>query len=165
MSLDIEKPKFKNEPKIVIENGSMENLEQIVHFNYEIFKGMYEKEPYSLKQYQDKLKGMEPIILIAKEDEELAGDSISFGRDNSFYVWILGVNKKHRGKGIGSSLLDKNEQFAQESGYESISAKVYNVSENMQHLLKQRGYEVVKVEESETDPKYTALRFELKFKG
>jgi ribosomal protein S18 acetylase RimI-like enzyme len=165
MSSDIEKPRFENQPKIVIENGNMENLEQIVRFNYEIFDGMYENEPYSLEQYQDKLKGTEPIIFIAKEDDELAGDSISFGRDNSFYIWILGVNKKHRGKGIGSSLLDKNEQFAQENGYESISAKVYNVSVEMQRLLKQRGYEVVKVEESETDPRNTALWFELKFKG
>ena len=165
MNSDIEQPKFEKDPASIIERGSLEDLEQIVHFNYEIFNGMYEDEPYSLEQYKDKLKDKESVIFISRKNDEITGDSISFGRDNSFYIWILGVNEKHRGEGIGSSLLDKNEQFAQENGYESIFVKVYNVSEEMQKLLNQRGYQVAKIEESETNPKYTAVRFELKFKG
>lgn len=149
-------------PETVIEKGGLEHLEQIVHFNYEIFEGMYEDKPYSLEQYQDKLKDKELVIFIAKKDGQLAGDSISFKKDKSFYIWILGVSEKHRGEGIGSALLSKNEQFAQENDFESVSVKVYNVSAAMQQLLKNRGYSIVKTEESKKDPKYTALFFELK---
>ena len=144
-----------------IERGSLKDLEQIVKLNYKIFDGLYESKPYSLEHYKEKLKDKQPVIFVSKLNNEITGNSISFARKNSFYIWILGVSEKHRGKGIGNSLLDKNEQFAQENNYESVSVKVYNVSEKMQQLLKQRGYQIVRVVESKTDPKYTAVQFEL----
>ena len=162
MKYEFEKQNIDNQPETVIEKGSLEDLQEIVQFNYEIFDGMYEDGPYSLAQYQAKLRAKEPVIFVAKKADKIAGDSIAFERDGSFYIWVLGVGKNYRGQGIGSSLLDKNEQLARENGYNKVSAKVYNVSPGMQRLIKQRGYSVVSVEESKTDPKYTALRFELK---
>ncbi|MFA6119683.1 MAG: GNAT family N-acetyltransferase [Parachlamydiales bacterium] len=145
-----------------IESGSVKDLAEIVRLNEKIFQGMYEQEPYSLEQYKEKIKDKEPIIFISKKGEEIIGDSIAFARGESLYVWVLGVAKEYQGKGIGSALLKKNEQFARENNYKSISVKVYNVSERMQQLLKQRGYQVVNVEKSKTDSKYDAIHLELK---
>jgi len=138
-----------------------QNLTQLAQFNYHIFDGMYENEPYSPEQYKERLKGKNPIIFIVKKDKKLVADSISFEQDNSFYIWILAVDKNYRGQGIGTSLLDKNEQFARQNGYKSISTKVYNVSKKMKRLLKQRNYKIVKRQKSKTNSKFTALIYTL----
>lgn len=155
--------KMTSKKPINITYGQLVDLKEIVDFNFKIFQGMYEDEPYSLNQYQEKLKDQKPLILIATKDKVMVGDSISFGREESFYIWILGVDKKHRGEGIGSLLLEKNEKFAQDNGYKSVSTKVYNVSKEMQALLKQRGYQVLATEDSDIDQKNNYLKFELKF--
>lgn len=146
-----------------IENGSIKDLEEIVQLNQKIFQRMYESEPYPLEQYKEKLKDKKPLILISRKDEEIIGDSIAFARSESLYIWVLGVAKEHQGEGIGKTLLKKNEQFARENNFKSISVKVYSVSERMQQLLKQRGYKAVSIEKSKTNPKYDAVHFELKF--
>jgi ribosomal protein S18 acetylase RimI-like enzyme len=140
---------------------STQTLTQLVKFNYHIFDGMYENEPYSPEQYKERLKGKNPIIFTVKKDKKLVANSISFEKDNSFYIWILAVDKNYRGQGIGASLLDKNEQFAKENGYKSVSTKVYNVSKEMKRLLKQRNYKIVKRQKSKTNSKFTALIFTL----
>lgn len=122
---------------------------------------MYENEPYSPEQYKERLKGKNPIIFTVKKDKKLVANSISFEQDNSFYIWILAVDKNYRRQGIGASLLDKNEQFAKENGYKSVSTKVYNVSKEMKRLLKQRNYKIVKRQKSKTNSKFTALIFTL----
>ena len=147
-----------------IEKSSLENLEDIVNFNYDIFERMYQDEPYSLEHYKEKLKDKDKVIFLAKMDDKIIGDSISFKRGNSFYIWILGVDKKYRGKGIGNLLLEKNEKFAKENSYESVSVKVYNVSDSMQSILNKRGYKMIKIEENKTDSKYNIVWFELKLK-
>lgn len=140
---------------------STQTLTQLAQFNYHIFDGMYENEPYSPEQYKERLKGKNPIIFIVKKDKNLVADSISFEQDNSFYIWILAVDKNYRGQGIGASLLDKNEKFARENGYKTVSTKVYNVSKEMKRLLKQRNYKIVKRQKSKTNSKFTALIYSL----
>lgn len=146
----------------IIKKVNTDRLSEIVDFNFGIFDGMYEDEPYSQEQYKEKLKDKEPIILIAEDDGKILGDSISFARDGSYYIWILGVSSEYRGKGIGNSLIEANEEIAKEHKFKKVIVKVYNVSEEMQGLLKKRGYEVIKTKESDVDPKYTAVLFELK---
>lgn len=140
---------------------STQTLTQLAQFNYHIFDGVYENEPYSPEQYKERLKGKNPIIFTVKKDKKLVANSISFEQDNSFYIWILAVDKNYRGQGIGTSLIDKNEKFAKENGYKTVSTKVYNVSKEMKRLLKQRNYKIVKRQKSKTNSKFTALIYAL----
>ena len=151
---------MKNDIKL--ECGNIDDLEDVVKFNHEIFKGMYENKPYSLKQYQERLKNKKPLILLAKDGEKIVGNAIAFEQEDYWYHWIMGVAKEYRGQGIGKQLLEKREKYAIKRGYKSIRAKVYNISEAMKHIYKQRGYNVINIEKSVTDPKYDALTFELK---
>lgn len=144
-----------------ITEGNIDQLERIVQTNFEIFKGMYEHDPYSLDDYQKKLKGIEPKIFVAQIDGRIVGDSISFERNGSLYIWIMGVLKEHRGKGIAKELFENNEQFARENGYRSLTLKVYNVSQEMLRVLLGRGYQVVGVEKSEVDARFNAVHLEL----
>ena len=153
----------KKSGKYEVSEGSIDQLEQIVTLNYEIFQGMFEKEPYSLAQYQEKLKDKKLKIYVAKINGRIVGDAVSFGRDKALYLWIMGVLKEHRNKGIATQLFEMTEQFARDNEYESVTAKVYNVSSEMLRVLVARGYRIVDVEKSETDPKFHAVYLELKF--
>jgi ribosomal protein S18 acetylase RimI-like enzyme len=142
--------------------GSTNRLEEIVSLNHTIFSGMYQEEPYSLEQYQNKLKDKEPKIFLAKSKRGVVGDSIGFGRQNSWYIWVMGVSRDCRGEGIGAKLLELNEKHALEYGFRTVSLKVYNVSTEMQRLLISRNYRISGVDVSNRDPDYFAVEFKLK---
>ena len=146
---------------IKFDKVGMERLPEIVQINYLIFKGMYEFEPYSSGHYREKLSGVEPIIYTARFNDGLVGDAISFRRDNSLYLWVLGVSKNFRNKGIASKLFDLTEKYARDNGFNSVTTKVYNVSEDMLRLVLKRGYCITKVEESDVDSKYDAIHLRL----
>ncbi|MBU0648877.1 GNAT family N-acetyltransferase [Patescibacteria group bacterium] len=153
---------MKMNPPITISQTDLSELEQIVELNRAIFDKMYENAPYSLRHYQKKLERKKPFILAARADGRLVGDSIAFEKDGAWYIWVFGVAEQYRGQGIGAKLLERNERFAGERGYDSITAKVFNVSCQMQRLLIGRGYRVVGLDLSEVDSKYNAVHFELK---
>lgn len=148
---------------IEIVKGNMNQLEEIVKANYQIFKGMYECEPYSLDDYQKKLSNKKPIVYLAKDKNKIIGDSISFERDGSFYIWIMGVLKKYQGRGIGTKLLDFNESYSKKKKFKSVTIKVYNVSLKMQKLLIKQGYKVIMEEVSKSNSINNAKHFCLKF--
>lgn len=157
--LDLNIEKF-NEYEIL--EGSTEQLEEIVSVNSEVFRGMYEQDPYSFDQYAERLKDLQPKIFIAKIGDRIVGNSISYKKDNSLYIWIMGVLKEHRNKGIATELFENNEKFARDNKCESITVKVYNVSKEMLSALLSRNYEIVDVEKSETSTKYNAIHLKLK---
>ena len=147
--------------KVIIEKGTIDDLEEIVSLNYQIFKGMYENDPYSLAQYRNKLKDKNPIIFISKVAGKIISNSISFEKDDSLYIWILGVAKESREKGIGNLLLGASENFAKDAGFNSLTVKVYGMSQEMQELLKWRNYQVKSIEKNDSNSKYDILHFEL----
>ncbi len=156
------RPNMEQPNQFEISEGNNDQLEQIVLANLKIFKGMYEQDPYSLEHYQEKLKVLVPKIFIAKVDGQVVGDSISYNRDGSLYIWVMGVLKEHRNKGIATKLFENNEQFARANEYKSVTVKVYNVSTEMLRVLLTRGYQITNIEQSETDTKYNAIHLELK---
>lgn len=142
---------------------NINQLEDIVPINHKIFRGMYEQDPYSLEYYKEKLKGLEPKILVAKINGHIVGDSISFNKKNSLYIWIMGVLEEYRNKGIATKFFENSEQFARINKYESVTIKVYNVSKEMLRMLSARGYQIMNIDKSKVDTKYDAMHLELKF--
>jgi GNAT superfamily N-acetyltransferase len=134
-----------------------------VCINHDIFLGMYLDEPYSFEQYVSKLDGKNPMIFIALKDGRIIGNSISLKREDSFYIWILGVIKKEQNNGVGNKLLEANENYAKENNFDSVSVKVYNISVNMKKLLESRGYTIIKVDNAQ-DEKYCANHYVLKIR-
>src|SRR5574343_21415 len=124
----------------------VDRLAEIVEVNKSVFEDMYDWPIYELKDYQDKLKDINPIIFIVEENGKIIGNSIAFEKDNGFYLWILGVLKEYRNQGIASKLLDLREEYARIHGYKKIFAKVYDVSKDMLILLGKRGYKIVDTE-------------------
>jgi len=144
-----------------IEKSDISNLPDIAKLNQEIFSGMYENEPYNLKDFQNKLQDKKPLILVAKHNDTLIGFSISFPRNDSFYIWILGVLDWYRNHGIASKFLYENKEFAKDNGFTTMIIKTYNVSPEMLRLLIKHGYYIVDVEKSDTFPKYNSIHLQL----
>ncbi|MBU0461115.1 MAG: GNAT family N-acetyltransferase [Nanoarchaeota archaeon] len=143
------------------DRADIELLEEIVQVNHAIFEGMYRSEPYSLDQYRERLARVEPLIYVARCDDKIVGDAISFGKDDSLYLWILGVSENFRNQGVASGLLDLTEGYARDEGFRSVTTKVHNVSKDMLRLVLERGYTLIDVEKSEADPRHNAVHFKL----
>lgn len=139
---------------------NLDRLPEIVTINHEIFKGMYDWPLYTLGDYEKKLEGKDPIIFVAEENGKIVGSSISYGEGDKFYLWVLGVLKDYRSKGIASKLLDLREQYAKENNFKKIYTKVYNVSKEMLSLLIKRGYFIVDINKND-NIKHTAVILEL----
>lgn len=145
-----------------IQITAIDDLEKIVDFNYQIFLGMYEHEPYSLQEYQARLEDKKCFIISALGYGKLVGDAVSYIDNDSLYLWVMGVDKNFRRQGIATRLLDRTEKIAKENNLRQVSAKVYDVSPEMKNCLVSRGYELLKIEESVVDKKYNANYYLLK---
>ncbi|MBW2964103.1 GNAT family N-acetyltransferase [Candidatus Woesearchaeota archaeon] len=144
---------------IEIKEGSLNQLQDIVRLNHKIFSGMYENEPYSFEHYKQKLEGKDVVIFVATNCRQIVADSIAYKKDNTIYVWILGVSSDCRGKGIGTRLLEMTEEYARKQRLKQVTTKVYNVSPAMQHILLKRGYRVERTDISDNTTKYDAKHF------
>jgi GNAT superfamily N-acetyltransferase len=138
-------------------------LPEIVQLNETIFDDLYDWSPYALPQYKEKLSGKTPIIFAAFENAKIIADSISFEKDNNFYIWVLGVAKKYQKRGIGNELFALNEKYAREHGFKKVSVKIYSVSSAMLKLALKRGYQIIErtphASQSEFDANYLELGF------
>ncbi|MFA6252918.1 MAG: GNAT family N-acetyltransferase [Patescibacteria group bacterium] len=132
--------------------------------NSRIFAGMYENEPYSLTQYQERLKDKKYFLLRAMIEGQLVGNAVSYVDNNGLYLWVMGVDKNFRRQGIANQLLDHSEKIAKENNLQQVSAKVYDVSPEMKNCLVSRAYELLKIEESKVNKKYNANYYLLKLK-
>jgi hypothetical protein len=55
--------------KYEVTRESLEDLKGIVELNTKIFKGMYEREPYTLEEYQSRLADKNPLINIVRAND------------------------------------------------------------------------------------------------
>ncbi len=129
-------------PKIEIALCEDQTIKEITEHNWQVFNEMYEKEPYSFDKYKERIGKEIPIILIAKENNQIIGDMIIFERSNELYLWILAVNKKHRKKGIASSFLKELISIARQKNKTKINTKVYHVSKEMQKFLLKNNFSI-----------------------
>ncbi|MDP2812108.1 MAG: GNAT family N-acetyltransferase, partial [bacterium] len=127
---------------------------EIAQLNKNIFAGLYQTEPYDLKIYQKRLSAKKSFIYTVWAGKQLIGDSLAYVVDKSLYLWVLGVDKNFRGRGIATKFLEINENLARKNQLLNITTKVYNVSSEMQSLLEKHAYRVFKVEASKTDQRY-----------
>lgn len=143
-----------------IKQTGTDRLPEIVEMNKQVFEGMYDWPIYELDDYKKRLEGITPIIFIAEDNGKIVGNCISFEKEGKFYLWILGVLKEYRNKGIASKLFDLREHYAREHNYKKIFAKVYNVSKEMLKLMTKRGYKIIEIQKN-PNPKYNANILEL----
>ncbi len=137
-----------------------DKLGEVVSLNKKIFEGLYPWSPYTEEEYRQKIFNRNPTIFIAEDDGRIIADSISFPKDDKWYIWILAVNVDHRKQGVATELYKMNESYARESGLKVVSIKIYNISSNMLQMALVRGYLIIDIKK-DSDPKFNALILEL----
>jgi GNAT superfamily N-acetyltransferase len=146
-----------------IKSVDLESLEKIIVLNTEIFTPLYKWPLFTLEEYQERLQGKNPYILVAENNGIIIADSISFERDKYWYIWILGTASQYRGQGIATRLFEMNEVHAKILGYEKVRIKIYGVSKEMLNLVIKREYKIIEtIESSALQSKAYIVELELK---
>ncbi len=140
---------------------SSELVRKVVRMNQNVFAGQDEISPGSFKDYRERLAKVFSIILTAETKGLVIANCIAYPIDDWLYIWVLAVTPSVQRHGLATRLMDAIELMAREQKHETVRVKVYNVSKDMQALLINRGYHIVQVVPSKTDPKYNEVFFQL----
>ena len=114
-------------------------IEEVVKVNATIveFDAPYQKD-YFENRYKDKNK----LIIVAYVDDQPAGYIVGYDkfRDGSFYCWMAGVNPKFRKLGLLKAMMDYEDKWAKEKGYNKIKIKTRNNRREMLAYLVKYGF-------------------------
>lgn len=120
--------------------------------------------PYQKDYFENRYKDKEKLIIVAYVDEQPVGYIVGYDKfeDGSFYCWMAGVNPKFRKWGLLKAMMNYEDKWAKERGYNKIKIKTRNNRREMLAYLIKYGFfftEVVK--QSNTEDNRILLEKEL----
>lgn len=88
-----------------------------------------------------RLEGKRHLILVAEQQGQILGFKIGYELDSdTFYSWFGGVSPKARNLGLAQKLLDVQESWVIEQGYQQLKVKSRNQFPAMLRLLLRNNY-------------------------
>ncbi|WP_064606428.1 GNAT family N-acetyltransferase [Photobacterium sp. J15] len=97
-----------------------------------------------------RLKGREPLILVAEKDGQLVGVKIGYRlSETCFYSWLGGVAPEGRCSGVAQALLEAQEAWVAEQGYQELRVKSRNRFPAMLRLLLRNSYLIEHMEKKD----------------
>lgn len=94
------------------------------------------------QQYQERLKD-KGLILIAFEKNQAVGYKVGYGvNQKTFYSWLGGVVPKYRKQGVAQALLEAQENYLVELGYQNVAVKTMNQFPAMLCFLIRNQYQI-----------------------
>ncbi len=135
------------------------NIPELTAFFEEVFNEIEDGDAFSPEQDQSladwfSVKEMEKYsdygTLIEERNEhgDLIGalfigkqNPISWPDGNKMEIFILGVKKEERGKGIAKKIIEKAEQYAQGQGAKKILINTHILQDTVQAMYIKLGYE------------------------
>jgi GNAT superfamily N-acetyltransferase len=101
------------------------------------------EQSYSSQEINRRLLSTASLLLIAKIEGEVAGFKLGYQTaDDVFYSWLGGVSPDYRGLGLAKSLLEYQERWASEQGYNRIEVKTRNCFPAMLKILINNQYQI-----------------------
>lgn len=94
---------------------------------------------YTKDHFEKTYEGKEILIIAASVNDQLAGALIGYDKfgDGSFYCWMTGVDPIFRRRGVLKALMNYEEKWAKEKGYNKIKIKTRNnLREILAYLIK-----------------------------
>jgi len=88
-------------------------------------------DPHGLVVYQNRLKNVPAIILVAYVDEQPAGFKVGYEKDGYFYSWMGAILPKYRRLGLARKLAEQQEAWAKAKGYPHVTFKTRNRLKSM----------------------------------
>jgi len=129
-----------------------EDVARINELFQEMLRAIYGNE--DVKGYGDGdldyyFAGKEDWICVAEVGGRIEGFlSIEVHRENENYLYYddLSVSKAHRGKGIGTALLEKGEAYCKTLGLSTLVLHVETDNERARELYEKRGFTLLKTD-------------------
>lgn len=114
------------------------SLSEVVTVVTEIDEFIVKENEQSLAQ---RLEGKRHLILVAEQQGQILGFKIGYEIDSdTFYSWFGGVSPKARNLGLAQKLLDVQEFWVVEQGYQQLKVKSRNQFPAMLRLLLRNNY-------------------------
>ncbi len=114
------------------------SLSEVVAVVTEIDEFIVKENEQSLAQ---RLEGKRHLILVAEQQGQILGFKIGYELDSdTFYSWFGGVSPKARNLGLAQKLLDVQESWVIEQGYQQLKVKSRNQFPAMLRLLLRNNY-------------------------
>ena len=99
--------------------------------------------PPEAAEYEKRLHGVPHLILVAFDGDQPIGFKVGYERDGHFYSWMGAVLPSYRRRSIALRLAEKQEDWARQQGYKSVTFKTRNQHKNMLLFALKRGFNVV----------------------
>ena len=100
----------------------------------------------SVEIINERLSGVQHLILTAYLDGRVVGCKIGYERDGQFYSWLGAVHPEYRRQKIAETLAGYQERKAKEWGYASIWMKTRNCFPAMVIMAVSRGFNVIGID-------------------
>ncbi|MDW6018396.1 GNAT family N-acetyltransferase [Vibrio plantisponsor] len=114
------------------------SLSEVVAVVTEIDEFIVKENEQSLAQ---RLEGKRHLILVAEQQGQILGFKIGYELDSdTFYSWFGGVSPKARNLGLAQKLLDVQESWVVDQGYQQLKVKSRNQFPTMLRLLLRNNY-------------------------
>lgn len=122
-----------------------------------VFSKFPSTREYNSKFAFEKTLEKDPLIVEVWGGDKLIAFALCYNRiPNYFHVWDLGVDEKHRNKGMASKIYKAIENYARENKYKGVTLNTFNMFRQNIRLLLNRSYEIYDLEkegEFENNPK------------
>ncbi|ENM5827626.1 GNAT family N-acetyltransferase [Vibrio cholerae] len=129
---------------MLIREGSLSEVVQLVEKIHEFAQQETEQS------LQARLNNKTGLVLVAENDSGLLGFKIGYELDDeTFYSWFGGVAPAARGYGVAQRLLEVQETWALEQGYQCIKVKSRNQFPAMLRLLIRNDYLIEEYEKKD----------------
>lgn len=115
-----------------------EVLEELPYYNAQAKAGELEK--YSADKLRASALADRASILVARVDQELAGFAFNHEDDETLWLSWFGVASRHRGRGIGHTLLRALDARTESAGYHKIWCDSRTTNEKSKSILTLHGY-------------------------
>jgi GNAT superfamily N-acetyltransferase len=99
--------------------------------------------------YREKIVGKPHLILIAEIDGVAVGFKVGYERDGDWYSWLGGVHPAFRRRGVARLLADRQDEWARQHGYPTVTFKTLNSLRSMLRFGIDRGFNIIRVDEHE----------------
>lgn len=106
-------------------------------------------DPHDTTEYEKRLKDVPHCILVAYVEQEPVGFKVGYERAGYFYSWMGGVRRDWRQKGVAKALADRQEEWARQQGYTSVTFKTRNRLKPMLLFALRNGFDIIGIQERE----------------
>ncbi|NKF52034.1 GNAT family N-acetyltransferase [Shewanella sp. WXL01] len=102
--------------------------------------------PQTELDLQQRLANKPCLVLLAYVEDELAGFKLGYAEsDTVFYSWLGGVAPDFRNLGLAKSMLEYQEKWAAEQGYQTMTVKTRNHFKAMLTMLVRSQYQITEI--------------------